>query len=105
LEFVGGSRRALIDFPEDARRSAGFELQKIQRGEAARDSKTMRSVGAGVEEIRVWVEAGTFRVVYVARFEEAVYVLHAFEKKTQATAQSDIELARQRYRSVLRKRG
>ncbi len=83
LEFVGSSRKALAEFPEQARRAAGFELEKVQRGELPRNAKPMPGVGSGVHEIRVWVEAGTFRVIYVARFEEAVYVLHAFEKKTQ----------------------
>ncbi len=102
---MGSSRKAIADFPEHARRAAGFELEKVQRGEFARDAKPMPSIGSGVYEVRVWVEAGTFRVIYVARFEEAVYVLHAFEKKTETTAQSDIKLARQRYRSLNKNRG
>jgi phage-related protein len=62
----------------------------------------MPSIGAGVEEIRVWVESGTYRVIYLARLADAVYVLHAFQKKTQKTAQSDIALARERLQKHLR---
>lgn len=64
----------------------------------------MPSVGNGVREIRVWVEAGTFRVIYLAKLEDAVYVLHCFQKKTQKTATSDIELARNRYRELIREK-
>lgn len=62
----------------------------------------MPSVGKGVREIRIWEEAGTFRVIYVAKFEDAIYVLHCFQKKTQKTATSDIELARNRYKELVR---
>jgi phage-related protein len=64
----------------------------------------MSSVGKGVEEIRVWEESGTFRVIYVAKFAEAVYVLHAFQKKTQETSKRDIETARQRFTELMRGR-
>ena len=57
----------------------------------------MTSIGKGVEELRVWDDSGTYRVVYAARFADAVYVLHAFQKKTQATSKRDIELAKKRY--------
>ena len=60
----------------------------------------MPSIGPGVEEIRVWVESGTYRVIYIARKPEAVYVLHAFQKKTQRTSQSDLKLARLRLREL-----
>jgi phage-related protein len=62
----------------------------------------MPDVGTGVQELRIWVEAGTFRVLYVARMVEAVYVLHAFEKKTQRTTKADIRLATERYKQLLR---
>lgn len=68
------------------------------------DFKSMSSIGPGVQEIRVRDAGGAFRVIYVARFEEAIYVLHAFQKKTQKTASLDIELARQRYRALLEDR-
>lgn len=63
----------------------------------------MRNIGGGVNEIRI-NEGGAFRVIYVAKFEEAVYVLHAFQKKTQKTAKPDIELAKSRYKAIIRER-
>lgn len=85
------------EFPEDARHDAGYQLDKVQRGEQPVDFKPMPSIGKGVEELRVWDDSGTYRVVYAARFADAVYVLHAFQKKTQATSKRDIELAKKRY--------
>jgi len=87
----------LREFPEDARHDAGYQLDKVQRGEQPVDFKPMPSIGKGVEELRVWDDSGTYRVVYAARFADAVYVLHAFQKKTQATSKRDIELAKKRY--------
>ena len=99
LEFVGSSLDDLREFPAEARRAAGFELGFVQRGLDPSDWKPMNQVGAGVREIRVHV-LGEWRVLYVARFAEAVYVLHAFQKKTQKTRREDIELARARYRMI-----
>ncbi len=103
VRFLGNSRKELSRFPREARKAAGFELLKVQAGEQAGDFKPMPSVGPGVEELRIWVEAGTYRVIYFARRAEAVYVLHVFEKKTRATAQADIDLARERYKDLFRK--
>lgn len=89
--------KCLREFPEDARHDAGYQLDKVQRGEQPVDFKPMPSIGKGVEELRVWDDSGTYRVVYAARFADAVYVLHAFQKKTQATSKRDIELAKKRY--------
>lgn len=61
----------------------------------------MPSIGKGVEELRVWDDSGTYRVIYTARLADAVYVLHAFQKKTQATARRDVELARKRYTDLI----
>lgn len=97
LRFVGSSLDNLRDFPAEARRQAGFELYAIQRGLEPSDWKPMSEVGAGVREIRIRV-LGEWRVLYVAKFGDAVYVLHAFQKKTRKTRQEDIELARRRYR-------
>lgn len=99
LEFVGSSLDDLKGFPAEARRAAGFELSFVQRGLEPSDWKPMKEVGAGVQEIRIHV-LGEWRVVYVAKFAEAVYVLHAFQKKTQKTRREDIELARNRYRQI-----
>lgn len=97
LKFRGDSLKCLRQFPEDARNDAGYQLDKVQRGEQATDFKPMPSIGKGVEELRVWDDSGTYRVVYVARWADAVYVLHAFQKKTQATSKRDMELAKKRY--------
>ncbi len=99
LEFVGSSLDDLRTFPAEARRAAGFELGFVQRGPAPSDWKPMGEVGAGVREIRIHV-LGEWRVLYVAKFAEVVYVLHAFQKKTQKTRREDIELARKRYRQL-----
>jgi phage-related protein len=101
LRFLGDSLKALREFPKDVRQSAGYQLELVQDGKAPDDFKPMPSIGKGVEEIRVWDESGTYRVIYTARLEDAVYVLHAFQKKTQATSARDIEIARQRYKQLM----
>lgn len=100
--FVGDSLKRLREFPEDARHDAGYQLDKVQRGEPPDDFKPMPSIGKGVEEIRVWDDSGTYRVIYTARLADAVYVLHAFHKKTQGTSKRDLDLARERLASVLK---
>jgi phage-related protein len=102
--FVGSSLDDLRDFPRSARRETGFQLDKVQNGEAADDWKPMPAVGNGVHEIRVRDESGAFRLMYVAKFPEAVYVLHAFQKKTQKTARRDLALTKDRYQEVLTRR-
>ena len=99
LRFVGSSVDDLKNFPAEARREAGFELDAVQRGLMPSDFKPMLAVGAGAYEIRVRV-LGEWRIIYDAKFERAVYVLHAFQKKTQKTRKEDIELAARRYRLV-----
>ena len=101
LRFIGTSLDDLHDFPAEARRQVGFELDAVQRGMMPTDFKPMPTVGAGVYEIRVHV-LGEWRVMYVARFEQSVYVLHAFQKKTQRTRKEDLELAARRYRDLER---
>ena len=99
LRFVGSSLDDLRDFPDEARRAAGFELRAIQNGLDPGDWKPMNSIGAGVREIRIHV-LGEWRVVYIAKLAEAVYVLHAFQKKGRKTSKNDIELARKRLREI-----
>ncbi len=99
LFFIGSSLDALRAFPIDTRREAGHQLDQVQRGRNPDDWKPMKAVGKGVREIRLHVE-GEYRVLYVASLSDAVYVLHAFEKKTQKTLQRDIELARKRFRQL-----
>ena len=98
--FIGTAREDLAAFPESARRRAGYELFMVQVGRDPADFKPMPSVGPGAYEIRVRDEAGTFRVIYVAKFEHGVYVLHAYQKKTRKTSQADIELAARRCKLI-----
>lgn len=99
LKFIGSSQDDLREFPRDVKRAIGLELMRVQDGIDPTDFKPMSSVGRGVYEIRVRL-AGAWRVMYVAKFADAVYVLHAFRKKTQQTAKSDIELAATRYKLI-----
>ncbi len=99
LKFVGSSLDDLRDFPEEARRAAGFELRAVQSGFDPRDWRAMPSIGSGVREIRVRV-LGEWRVIYVAKMADAIYVLHAFQKKSQKTNKNDIELARKRLKEI-----
>lgn len=102
LRFIGTSLQDLSRFPAEAKRAAGFELWQIQSGLDPSDWKPMSSVGIGVREIRIHV-GGEWRLLYVTKFAQAVYVLHAFRKKTQRTPQSDIDLAARRYREIAKK--
>jgi len=99
LKFIGSSLDDLRDFPDEARRAAGFELRALQNWLEPRDWKPIVSVGPGVKEIRIHV-LGEWRVMYVANIRDAIYVLHAFQKKTQKTGLRDIELARKRYKQI-----
>lgn len=100
LVFLGDSLEQLRDFPETARKEAGVQLHKVQQGIEPSDWKPMTTVGQGVREIRIRDEAGAFRVLYVAKIEDAVYVLHIFQKKTQQTAKRDLDLAATRLRQI-----
>jgi len=100
LEFLGDSLEQLRDFPETARKEAGVQLHKVQQEIEPSDWKPMTSVGQGVREIRIRDEAGIFRVLYIAKIEDTVYVLHAFQKKTQQTAKRDLDLAATRLRQI-----
>lgn len=99
LKFVGSSLDDLRNFPDEARRTAGFELFSIQCGLEPSDWKPMQSIGQSVREIRIHV-LGEWRVIYVAKMEDAVYVLHSFQKKSRKTENRDIELARKRYKQI-----
>ncbi len=99
LFFIGSSLERIRDFPADARREAGHQLDQVQRGRNPDDWKPMKAVGKGVREIRIHAE-GEHRVIYTASMSDAVYVLHAFVKKTQKTPQRDIELARKRFKQI-----
>ena len=103
IEFLGDSLRSLREFPDDAKRDAGYQLDRVQHGLQPDDFKPMPAIGKGVEEIRVRDDTGAYRVIYTARLADAIYVLHAFQKKTQATSKRDIELAKQRFALLGRK--
>lgn len=100
--FLGTSLEDLRAFPASARREAGYQLDKVQNGEPPTDWKPMSAVGQGVQEIRIRDDGGAFRVIFVAKFADAVYVLHCFQKKTQATSKADLDLAEKRYRDLVK---
>ena len=103
IKWVGSTYKDICSFPEATRQMTGYQLHLLQMGDDPTDWKPMSSVGAGVREIRVH-EGGEFRVIYVAQFDEGIYVLHAFQKKTQKTSKKDIELAKSRFKAVLKER-
>ena len=101
--WLGDSRETIRGFPDDVRKIAGFQLWRVQRGLEPNDWNPMPSVGPGVQEIRI--RTGTeHRVLYVAKFAEAVYVLHAFGKQTRRAPKADLDLARQRLRALINQR-
>ena len=107
LAWAGSSFQDVLDddiFSLDARKVAGQQLRKVQRGDEPDDWKSFDEIGAGTKEIRIKLANGAFRVMYVAKFPEAVYVLHCFKKKTQKTSQPDKDLAKQRYKLVIQER-
>lgn len=104
LRFLGDSLKRLREFPKDAKHDAGYQLDRVQRGHQPADFKPMPSIGGGVEEIRIWDDAGTYRVIYTARLADAVVVLHAFQKKTQATSKQDLTIARERFAQLMKER-
>jgi len=102
VEFLGSSLSELRDFPLPIRRQAGYQIDKLQHGEEPDDWKPIKTIGACVQEIRLQDEAGAFRVVYIAKLKDAIYVFHCFKKKTQRTAAHDIALASKRYNELMR---
>jgi phage-related protein len=104
VRFLGDSLRCLRDFPADARQDAGYQLDKVQRGLQPDDFKPVPTIGKGVEEIRIRDDSGIYRVIYTAKFADAVFVLHAFQKKTPRTSQRDIVIAKARFSEMMRSR-
>jgi phage-related protein len=104
LTFLGDSRKVLQGLPTNLRRQAGLQLYELQQGHEPDDWKSMATFGMGVNEIRLRDGTGIARVFYVAKFEEAVYILRAFEKKTQKTDDRDIEIGRRRYKALIEER-
>lgn len=101
LRFIDSSQKDLRDMPATVRQALGVELMTVQYGGEPKDFKPMPIVGSGVHEIRYRDDNGAFRVIYVAKFADAVYVLHAFQKKTQKTSKPDIDLATNRYKRLV----
>ena len=100
IQFLGNSLDCIREFPDDARREAGYQLSRVQQGLQPDDFKPMPIIGSGVEEIRIRDNEGAFRVFYISRRENIVYVLHAFKKKTQVTPKKEIEIARNRFKMI-----
>ncbi len=103
IVLLGDSLEVIRDFPTGIRQAAGFQLDKVQRGLTPDDYKQLPAVGKGVQEIRIRDISGAYRVIYVARFEKAVYVLHAFKKKTQRTPTLEIRIAKARMMHIIKR--
>ena len=101
LRFIDGAYSDYMAFPRSVLKIAGQELMAVQFGDEPSDWKPMPSIGKGVREIRIWAEDGTFRVIYVVKAKTAVFVLHAFAKKSQSTLKRDIDLARKRLKETV----
>ena len=100
IRWMGTAYQDILEFPAEPRKEAGFQLGKVQAGLDPDNWKPFDEVGAGTREIRVGEASGIFRVMYVAKFEEVIYVLHCFQKKTQVTSKHDRAIATARYRAV-----
>lgn len=102
VESRGSSLSDLRDFPDPAKRETGYQIDRVQNGLDPNDWKPMETIGAGVKEIRVKDESGIYRVLYVAKFAETIYVLHCFNKTTPKTSKADKDLAAKRYKDLLK---
>ena len=102
IHWMGSTKEALIKFPDEIKSEFGKQLRKVQFGEDPDDFEYMKGVGPGSIEIRLQDADGWYRVIYVAKFQKTIYVLHSLKKKTNATSQSDIDLAEARYREAKR---
>jgi phage-related protein len=102
VDFRGSSLSDLRDFPDPAKRETGYQIDRVQNGLDPNDWKPMKTIGAGVKEIRVKDESGIYRVLYLAKFAETVYVLHCFKKTTPKTSKVDKDLAAKRYKDLLK---
>jgi len=100
VKFIGVSLKEIINFPDDVKKDAGFNIHLIQHGQEPKDWKALKGVGRGVREIRLWDDSGTYRVVYVADLEDAVYVLCAFKKTSEKTEKAHLELIKERFKRI-----
>jgi phage-related protein len=99
IYWVGSSYKDLLEFPEQAKHDVGYQLHRVQNGLDPEDWKPFKTVGIGVQEIRIRDNNNAFRVMYIAKFSEKIYVLHSFQKKTQ----KDINIAKTRYKAIVRR--
>jgi len=100
IYWVGSSLKDLLALSDEVKKDAGYQLHRVQNGLEPENWKPFQEVGPGVKEIRIYDENGAFRVMYVAKFSGKIYVLHAFQKKTQKTNQNDINIAKARYKAI-----
>ena len=105
VEFRGSSLHDLRAFPSAAKREAGYQLDQVQNGQDPDDWKPMNTVGQGVREVRIRDASGAFRIIYIAKLADAIYVLHCFQKKTEKTSKADLDLAAKRYRDLFKELG
>ena len=103
IQWLGTSLNTVRSFPESVRKLVGQELRFVQTGSMPSDFKPMTTVGAGAYEIRVR-SGNQYRVIYVAKFAESVYVLHSFIKTTPKTSKPDLDIAKAQYSTLLKER-
>jgi len=102
IYWVGSSYKDLLSFPVEVKQDAGYQLHRVQNGLNPEDWKSFQTIGAGVKEIRISDDGNTFRIIYIAKFAEKIYVLHSFQKKSQKTRSKDIEIAKTRFNAILK---
>ena len=101
IYWVGTSYKDLLSFPDEAKREAGYQLHRVQNGLDPENWKPFKTIGVGVREIRITENRNAFRVIYIAKFSEKIYVLHSFQKKTRKTGAKDIKIAKIRYAAIV----
>jgi phage-related protein len=100
VDWLGDSRDVVRGYARDVRVAIGNELRLLQTGEKPVHARPLKTVGRGVWELKISEAEGQFRVVYVVKRNDRIYVLHAFQKKTQQTPQRDIDLAKARFKEI-----
>ena len=100
IYLVGTSLKDLLALPDEVKREAGYQLHRVQHGLDPENWEPFKDIGAGVKEIRISDDGDAFRVMYVAKFLDKIYVLHSFQKKSQKTSLKDIKIAKIRYSAI-----
>lgn len=103
IYWVGSSYKDLLEFSQEARQEAGYQLHRVQNGLEPEHWKPFQTVGQGVREIRISESSNIYRIVYITKFADKIYVLHTFQKQTQQTSHKDINIAKARYRAIVKK--